>query len=153
MKLKLVSLIVLLLCYGCTQQQTQNLSQGLLSLSNNIATNNRIPVSSNSIYEAVLVYSQETPRVFLGCLNCNELDSNSIKNEFGNYGSEFSAISMRNTFSNYGSEFSNVSPCNEFASSPPFAVTKSGKYLGIFSISEFKSKEPLLSSARRVCAR
>ncbi len=43
---------------------------------------------------------------FVGNLNNNEFDPNSIANPFGKYGSEFSPDSVNNPFGQYGNPFS-----------------------------------------------
>ncbi len=56
---------------------------------------------------------------FLGKLNPNKFDSDSIFNKFGPYGSKFSNTSIFNKFSDYGSQFSAFSPFNKFTTTPP----------------------------------
>jgi hypothetical protein len=56
---------------------------------------------------------------FLGKLCLNRFDSESILNQFGNYGNRFSSLSIFNQFSVYGSRFSALSPFNEFTQTPP----------------------------------
>lgn len=43
---------------------------------------------------------------YLGNLNQNQFDPNSISNEFGRYGSKFSPDSVNNKFGRYGNPFS-----------------------------------------------
>lgn len=43
---------------------------------------------------------------YLGNLNQNQFDPNSISNEFGRYGSKFSPDSVNNEFGKYGNPFS-----------------------------------------------
>ncbi|MGE0295014.1 MAG: hypothetical protein AB7P97_21920 [Hyphomonadaceae bacterium] len=43
---------------------------------------------------------------YLGNLNNNQFDPNSISNPFGQYGSQFSPNSVNNQFGQYGSPFS-----------------------------------------------
>ncbi len=56
---------------------------------------------------------------FLGVINFNSFDSDSICDSFGNYGSRFSSTSIWNSFGSYGSDFSSKSAYNEFTSTPP----------------------------------
>ena len=58
---------------------------------------------------------------FLGRLT-SEADRDSVFNEFGPYGSEFSDTSIWNEFGQYGGEFSEYSPFNEFAAHPPLLI-------------------------------
>ena len=43
--------------------------------------------------EPLLVFSDESPRVFLGCLNCSKYDSSSVWNQYGDYDSNYSTTS------------------------------------------------------------
>lgn len=61
---------------------------------------------------------------FLGKLNPNRLDGDSIFNQFGPYGNQFSQLSMFNKFSNYGNQFSKLSPFNSFTITPPTLYVK-----------------------------
>ena len=56
---------------------------------------------------------------FLGNVNANAFDADSIANQFGTYGSKFSHLSIWNAFGTYGSQFSSYSPWNQFALYPP----------------------------------
>jgi hypothetical protein len=82
---------------------------------------------------ALLLFGDTDHRTFLGCLNCNQFDSNSVCDQFGHYGSEFSSESIWDEFGHFGSRFSSDSPWNEFASSPPVIVDKQGNFYGYFS--------------------
>ncbi len=44
---------------------------------------------------------------FLGNVNNNQYDPNSISNPYGRYGSEFSSDSINNPYSRYGNQYSN----------------------------------------------
>jgi hypothetical protein len=56
---------------------------------------------------------------YLGELSCNTFASDSILNEFGDYGSPFSSTSIWNEFGQYGSEFSLKSAFSELTGTPP----------------------------------
>ena len=88
----------------------------------------------------MLIYGGENHDVYLGKLNANEFDSESIWNEFGKYGNPFSSYSIWNEFSNYGNEFSRYSPFNSFASNPPVLVDNNGNFYGYFTINKFHAK-------------
>jgi hypothetical protein len=83
---------------------------------------------------------------YLGCINCNQLDKNSINNTNGVYGSKFSTTSIYNSNSEFGSKFSDKSPYNQFATHPPIVVNEKGNFLGYlttnssFSLNIFKSE-------------
>lgn len=82
--------------------------------------------------EVPSLYSNDG-KTFLGKLTSNTFDSDSVFNEFGDYGSEFSSKSIWNEFSDYGSEFSDKSAFNKFATKPPIIVL-SGKTVGYLTI-------------------
>lgn len=65
---------------------------------------------------------------FLGKLNPNKFDRESIFNKFGPYGNPFSQTSIFNKFSNYGNQFSNLSPFNSFTRTPPKLYVR-GKFV------------------------
>ena len=56
---------------------------------------------------------------YLGNLNSNRFDPNSVANPFGRYGSPFSADSINNPFSQWGSQFSPNGVRNPFATGGP----------------------------------
>lgn len=65
---------------------------------------------------------------FLGKLNPNPFDKDSIFNQFGLYGNKFSSSSIFNQFSNYGNPFSSMSPYNQFTQTPPKIYLKGQFY-------------------------
>jgi hypothetical protein len=77
---------------------------------------------------------------FLGCLNCSEFSSESICNRSG-AGSKYSGESIFNQFGNFGSEFSMDSPWNKFSTSEtvPVLVDRTGTFYGYFTINIFRS--------------
>jgi hypothetical protein len=60
---------------------------------------------------------------FLGKVSADKYDSQSLANEYGSYGSEFSSTSIFNQFGTYGSEFSSLSTINRLAGQPPVLVS------------------------------
>lgn len=66
---------------------------------------------------------------FLGKLNPNQFDQESIFNKFGPYGSQFAETSIFNQFSKYGGQFSALSPYNCFTKTPPKVYLR-GKQVG-----------------------
>lgn len=64
-------------------------------------------------------YIQAENGQFLGKLNPNKFDNDSIFNTYGPYGNKFSNTCIFNKFSDYGSQFSALSPYNQFAATPP----------------------------------
>lgn len=56
---------------------------------------------------------------FLGVINDNPFDLDSIANSFGTYGNPFNSLSIWNEFGTYGSDFSPLSPFDDFSTTPP----------------------------------
>ena len=63
---------------------------------------------------------------YLGRLNSNRYDPNSVANPYGEYGSTFSPTSINNPYSIYGSLYSPYSAQNPYAVSPPTLYAPSG---------------------------
>ena len=56
---------------------------------------------------------------YLGNLNNNRYDPNSVSNPYGRYGSKYSSESINNPYSEYGSRYSNKSSNNPYATQSP----------------------------------
>ena len=99
-----------------------------------------VVLSSTANAQELLLFGGNGHDVFLGCLNCNEYNSESICNEFG-AGSAFKSDSIFNEFGPFGSEFSSSSPWNQFSISNdvPVLVDRHGGFYGYFTINEFRS--------------
>ena len=65
------------------------------------------------------IFAQDAEEQYLGKISENSLDSESIINEYGDYGSSFSSTSIRNSFSDYGSSFGFYSAYSNNTTSPP----------------------------------
>ena len=59
---------------------------------------------------------------YLGKLNDNQYDSDSVSNPYGKYGSEYSSDSINNPYGEYGSKYSNKSARNPYATDAPIVV-------------------------------
>lgn len=60
---------------------------------------------------------------YLGKLNDNRYDPDSVSNPYGQYGSKYSADSINNPYGEYGSKYSDKSPNNPYASNPPIVIS------------------------------
>ena len=89
---------------------------------------------------ALLLFGGKDHNTFLGCLNCSRLDSGSVCNRFGDFGSQFSDASIWNQFGDYGSRFADTSPWNRLASEPPVVVDKDGSFYGYFTANRFHDR-------------
>lgn len=78
-------------------------------------------------------YIEAQDGTFLGKLNPNHFDPESIFNGFGTYGNKFSQNSLFNKYSPYGSQFSNLSPYNKFSQSPPRLFVK-GQFVAFLTV-------------------
>ena len=67
---------------------------------------------------------------YLGDVNSNPYDPNSVANPYGRYGSPYSPDSVNNPYGIYGSPYSPYSATNPYTTQAPKIVTPSGKYLG-----------------------
>jgi hypothetical protein len=56
---------------------------------------------------------------YLGNLNQNPYDPNSVNNPYGRYGSPYSPDSVRNPYGTYGSPYSPYSPTNPYTNQAP----------------------------------
>ena len=59
---------------------------------------------------------------YLGNLNANPYDQNSVSNPLGEFGSPYSQDSINNPFGVYGSPYSNKSINNPYATEAPIVV-------------------------------
>ncbi len=75
--------------------------------------------------------------VYIGDLNTNEFDLNSVHNEFGTYGSPYSIYSINNEFGKYGSPYSIYSANNPYTLLAPKLYDTNGVYLGKLSANKF----------------
>ena len=62
---------------------------------------------------------------YLGNLNSNRYDPNSVANPYGRYGSRYSPDSINNPYGQYGSPYSPNSARNPYATQPPVIVSPS----------------------------
>ncbi len=84
-------------------------------------------------------YIEAADGTFLGKLNPNEYDSESIFNEYGNFGSEYSPTSIFNEYGSYGGDYSSLSPFNEYSSTPPKIIVN-GQVIAFLTVNEYVSQ-------------
>lgn len=65
---------------------------------------------------------------YLGKLNSNQFDPDSVANPYGRYGSQYSPDSINNPYGEYGSEYSNKSPNNPYATDAPDIYSDDGRW-------------------------
>jgi hypothetical protein len=66
------------------------------------------------------IYAQDG--TYLGRLNSNRYDPESLSNPYGQYGSRYSSTSINNPYSQYGSPYSSESARNPYTTTPPVVV-------------------------------
>jgi hypothetical protein len=75
---------------------------------------------------------------YLGRLNNNPYDPNSVSNPYGRYGSPYSADSVNNPYGKYGSPYSSLSATNPYATQAPQLIAPdSGQSLGRLSANPY----------------
>lgn len=89
---------------------------------------------------ALMVVGGQKYDQFLGCMNCGEYDINSMNNQYGLYGSRYSATSIFNKYSLYGSRYSFTSACSPTAMYPPAIVDTDGNFYGYLTINRGNPK-------------
>ena len=87
-----------------------------------------------------MIFGGEDHKTYLGCLTCSEYSADSVRNKFGDNGSQFSDTSIWNRFSDYGSKFSSFGACNPYADDPPVIVDQNGKYYGRLSLNKYHAE-------------
>lgn len=86
------------------------------------------------------IYGGSSHDEYLGCLNCDSYDKNSIWNNYGTYGNSYNTKSIWNSYGTYGNEYSSYSPWNNYASNPPIVVDKNGNFYGYLTVNSYKSQ-------------
>lgn len=84
------------------------------------------------------VFIEAADGTFLGSLNPNKFDTQSIFNNFGPHGSKFAQISIFNNFGRYGGKFSPLSPFNSFSTSSP-KIMSGDRMVAYLTANKFKN--------------
>lgn len=71
--------------------------------------------------------------VFLGKINFNKYDNDSIANKYGKYGNEYMKDSIFNKYGQYGSEYAIESPFNQYSHTPPVIKNKNGIIIAVLT--------------------
>ena len=79
--------------------------------------------------------AQDKQHTYLGKIS-HAYDSESIFNEYGNYGSEYYLSSIWNSYGDFGSKYSQYSVNNDYATTPPMII-KNGEIIGYLSINKY----------------
>ncbi|PTT35263.1 hypothetical protein DBR28_12440 [Chryseobacterium sp. HMWF028] len=97
------------------------------------------------------LYGGADQKEYLGCLNCDNFDKNSIWNKFSDYGNVFSSKSIWNAYGNYGSTYGPYSPWNSYTSYPPAILDQDGNFFGFLTLNPYKSDRSELELALILC--
>lgn len=111
--------------------------------------------SGSAAQGKIMIFGGSEHDTYLGCLSCSEYSSESVFNEFSQFGSSYSTNSIYNSLSRFGSRLSTYSACSRTASDPPVIVNQDGDYYGRLTINnshpdQISSRE-ILSWLRSVC--
>ncbi len=79
-----------------------------------------------------------TDGTYLGTISRDAHDTNSIANEYGEYGSRYSASSILNDDGAYDGLYSPLSPLNVYSSTPP-KIQVSERLVGFLTVSPYIS--------------
>ena len=78
---------------------------------------------------------------YLGNVNKNPYDPNSISNPYGTYGSPYSPKSVNNPYGTYGSPYSSEGVANPYGSTnSPKAIGSDGEYLGRMNANKYDAE-------------
>jgi hypothetical protein len=97
--------------YNCEELETKLYKSRMINLYLTVAL--VISIMFNiAPAEAVGLYARDG--TYLGEMNANPYDANSISNPYGKYGSPYSPTSIKNPYSKYGSPYSTESVNNPY---------------------------------------
>lgn len=88
----------------------------------------------------LMIFGGSGHSAYLGCLNCSQYATDSVRNTYGTYGSAYSNQSIFNHYSEYGSPYSTESACNPYATDPPVIVDQNGRYYGRLTLNAYNTE-------------
>ena len=106
--------------------------------------------SLHSYSQTLQVFGGQKHTVYLGCLNCSNLETESVWNVQGNYGNSQQSKSIWNDKGIYGSLHSNYSPWNKLAKYPPVLKDNNGEFYGYLSTNEVNGYRADFSLAKKL---
>ena len=123
--------LTLSMVVGCSPAARQNAASVLAAAGAGASGNT--PTSQRKI----MIFGGHDHRTYLGCLSCSEYVTDSVFNEYGNYGSRYSSTSIWNHYADFGSRYSNEGACNPYAVDPPVIVDMDGNYYGRLTLNSY----------------
>jgi hypothetical protein len=91
-----------------------------------------------TIQQQFLIYAGPLHREYLGCLNCDQFDTNSVWDGYAamGWGNAFADASH---FARYRSPHDRYSACDAFAADPPILIDRSLNHYGVLNVSTTRS--------------
>jgi hypothetical protein len=90
-----------------------------------------------SASQEIGIWGGKDNKQFLGLINVNEYNIESIWNSSGEFGSEYRINSIWNTSGTYGSIYNMYSPWCTSSSIPPKLLDKQGNFYGYFTSNKY----------------
>jgi hypothetical protein len=91
-----------------------------------------------TIQQQFRIYAGPLHRDYLGCLNCDQFDPNSVWDGYGAFGWDNSYAGSSH-FANYRSRHGRYSSCDKFAADPPILIDRSLHRYGVLNVSESRA--------------
>jgi hypothetical protein len=110
---------------------------------------------SAAVADDILIFAGANHDQFLGCLTCSKHASDSVLNQWSEYGSRWSSTSIFNRWGQFGGRWATHSPCNPYSSDPPVLVDRAGNFYGYLTIGQHPQanrEPPLIAWLSGVCA-
>ncbi len=85
-----------------------------------------------------MIFGQDDEHTYLGTIDFTNKSSESIFNEYGTYGGEYSSTSIWNEYGTFGSEYGSYSAFNEYTSTPP-TIVKNKSVIGHLTENEYQT--------------
>lgn len=97
--------------------------------------------SATAQHGVLYLYGDADHKKFLGCLNCDRSNAESVCNRYSSFGSTYGLLSIWNSFGNFGSKYSMDSPWSKNSSSPPIIVDENGNSYGALTTNKYHRKK------------
>jgi len=93
---------------------------------------------STTLRQQYLIYAGPLHRDYLGCLNCDQFDTNSVWDAFAPTGWTNAYIEA-SRFATYRAKHGRYSSCDAFAADPPILIDISRHFYGVLNVSETRA--------------
>lgn len=87
-------------------------------------------IPSVSLLNDLILVADDDDSTYLGLLTTNIHDTESIFNNYGDYGSPYSLNSIWNEYGSYGSPYNLYSAFNQYSNTPPIIIDSDGEIYG-----------------------